>query len=73
MTEQCKIDVKTKSPGLMKNNRSTSDPNQKFKYGTQPPHTERKKFTHYLWGFLMLFLAVTPGFYAEKSVKDALH
>jgi hypothetical protein len=29
-------------------------------------HTERKKFTHYLWEFLMLFLAVTLGFLTEN-------
>ena len=29
-------------------------------------HTERKKFTHYLWEFLMLFLAVFCGFIAEN-------
>ena len=29
-------------------------------------HTERKKFTHYLWEFLMLFLAVFCGFMAEN-------
>jgi hypothetical protein len=29
-------------------------------------HTERKKFTHYLWEFLMLFLAVFCGFQAEN-------
>lgn len=29
-------------------------------------HTERKKFTHYLWEFLMLFLAVTLGFLVEN-------
>jgi hypothetical protein len=29
-------------------------------------HTERKKFTHYLWEFLMLFLAVTLGFFVEN-------
>ena len=28
--------------------------------------TERKKFTHYLWEFLMLFLAVFCGFLAEN-------
>src|SRR5437762_13984450 len=27
---------------------------------------ERKKFTHYLWEFLMLFLAVFCGFLAEN-------
>ena len=36
-------------------------------------HTERKKFTHYLWEFIMLFLAVFCGFLAEnireKSVE----
>jgi hypothetical protein len=29
-------------------------------------HAERKKFTHYLWEFLMLFLAVFCGFLAEN-------
>lgn len=29
-------------------------------------HTERKKWTHYLWEFLMLFLAVTLGFLVEN-------
>ena len=30
-------------------------------------HTERKKWTHYLWEFLMLFLAVFCGFIAENQ------
>ena len=30
-------------------------------------HTERKKFTHYLWKFSMLFLDVVGGFLAEKN------
>jgi hypothetical protein len=29
-------------------------------------HTERKKWSHYLWEFLMLFLAVYCGFLAEN-------
>jgi hypothetical protein len=29
-------------------------------------HTERKKWTHYFWEFLMLFLAVFAGFMAEN-------
>jgi len=29
-------------------------------------HTERKKWTHYLWEFLMLFLAVSAGFLVEN-------
>jgi hypothetical protein len=29
-------------------------------------HTERKKWTHYLWEFIMLFLAVFCGFLAEN-------
>ena len=32
----------------------------------QHSHTPRKKFTHYLWEFLMLFLAVFCGFLAEN-------
>src|SRR5438477_13169233 len=32
----------------------------------QHTHTERKKFTHYLWECLMLFLAVFCGFLAEN-------
>ena len=31
------------------------------------PHTPRKKWTHYLWEFLMLFLAVFCGFLAENQ------
>jgi hypothetical protein len=30
-------------------------------------HTARKKWTHYLWEFLMLFLAVTLGFFVENQ------
>ena len=30
------------------------------------PHTSRKKWTHYFWEFLMLFLAVFCGFLAEN-------
>ena len=30
-------------------------------------HTERKKWTHFLWEFLMLFLAVFAGFLAENQ------
>ena len=30
-------------------------------------HTERKKWIHYLWEFLMLFLAVTAGFFVENQ------
>ena len=30
-------------------------------------HTPRKKWTHYLWEFLMLFLAITLGFFVENS------
>src|SRR4030095_8060527 len=30
-------------------------------------HSERKKWTHYFWEFLMLFLAVTLGFFVENQ------
>ena len=30
-------------------------------------HGERKKWTHYFWEFLMLFLAVTLGFFVENQ------
>jgi hypothetical protein len=30
-------------------------------------HTARKKWHHYLWEFLMLFLAVTLGFFVENQ------
>src|SRR6187431_2250296 len=30
-------------------------------------HTERKKWTHYFWEFLMLFLAITLGFFVENQ------
>ncbi len=36
-------------------------------------HTTRKKWTHYFWEFLMLFLAVSLGFYAENTREVILH
>jgi hypothetical protein len=30
-------------------------------------HTERKKWTHYFWEFLMLFLAITLGFFVDNQ------
>ena len=30
-------------------------------------HRGKKKWTHYLWEFLMLFLAVTLGFFVENQ------
>jgi hypothetical protein len=36
------------------------------------PHTERKKWTHYLWEFLMLFLAVFAGFLAEYKLEHVI-
>jgi len=33
----------------------------------QHTHTPRKKWTHYLWEFLMLFFAVTLGFLVENQ------
>ena len=33
----------------------------------QHSHTQRKKWTHYLWEFLMLFLAIFAGFMAENQ------
>ena len=30
-------------------------------------NTERKKWTHYFWEFLMLFFAVTAGFFVENQ------
>jgi len=35
-------------------------------------HTERKKFTHYFWEFLMLFLAVFCGFLAEYQLEHII-
>ena len=35
-------------------------------------HTERKKWTHYLWEFLMLFLAVFCGFLAEYKLEHTI-
>ena len=34
---------------------------------TPDSHLERKKWTHYFWEFLMLFLAVTLGFFVENQ------
>jgi len=36
-------------------------------------HTERKRWTHYLWEFLMLFFAVSLGFYAENIREGMVH
>ncbi len=33
----------------------------------QHTHTPRKKWTHYFWEFLMLFFAVTLGFFVENQ------
>jgi len=30
-------------------------------------HASRKKWTHYFWDFLMLFLAITAGFFVENQ------
>ena len=35
-------------------------------------HTSRKKWTHYLWEFLMLFLAVFGGFLAEYQLEHKI-
>ena len=35
-------------------------------------HTERKKWTHYFWEFLMLFLAVFCGFLAEYKLEQTI-
>ena len=38
----------------------------------QHSHTARKKWTHYLWEFLMLFLAVFCGFLAEYTLEHKI-
>ena len=35
-------------------------------------HTPRKKWTHYLWEFIMLFLAVFCGFLAEYQLEQKI-
>src|ERR1044071_1378223 len=35
-------------------------------------HTEKKKWTHYFWEFLMLFLAVFCGFLAENFREHSI-
>ena len=35
-------------------------------------HTPRKKWTHYFWEFLMLFLAVFAGFLAEYQLEHKI-
>ena len=35
-------------------------------------HTSRKKWTHYFWEFLMLFLAVACGFFAEYQLEHKI-
>jgi len=38
----------------------------------QHSHTARKKWTHYFWEFLMLFLAVFCGFLAEYQLEHTI-
>jgi len=38
----------------------------------QHTHTARKKWTHYFWEFLMLFLAVLCGFFAEYQLEHTI-
>jgi len=38
----------------------------------QHTHTPRKKWTHYFWEFLMLFLAVFCGFLAEYKLEQTI-
>src|SRR5687768_5593694 len=38
----------------------------------QHTHTPRKKWTHYFWEFLMLFLAVFCGFFAEYQLEHKI-
>ena len=35
-------------------------------------HTARKKWTHYFWEFIMLFLAVACGFFAEYQLEHKI-
>ena len=35
-------------------------------------HTARKKWTHYFWEFMMLFLAVFCGFLAEYQLEHKI-
>ena len=35
-------------------------------------HTERKKWTHYFWKFLLLFLAVSCGFLVEYQLEHKI-
>ena len=42
-----------------------------WKY-TTTAHTARKKWTHYFWEFLMLFLAVFCGFLAENQLEHKI-
>src|SRR5687767_15345691 len=39
---------------------------------TPDSHRERKKWTHYFWEFLMLFLAVFCGFLAEYQLEHKI-
>jgi hypothetical protein len=39
----------------------------------QHHHVAGKKWTHYLWEFLMLFLAISLGFYSENLRESMIH
>jgi hypothetical protein len=56
-----------------------STPSETIPPQTQPPmevhhhaHTPRKKWNHYLWEFIMLFLAVFCGFLAEYQLEHTI-
>jgi hypothetical protein len=68
-TEQ-NIPADTPTPASLENQSPLPEPTP---LQTQPPmevhhhaHTARKKWNHYLWEFIMLFLAVFCGFLAEN-------
>ncbi len=46
--------------------------NKQFAWKYITSHTARKKWTHYFWEFLMLFLAVFCGFLAEYQLEHKI-
>jgi len=71
--EQNELPANTPQPPL-ENEHAGSPETPPLILQTEPPmevhahtHTPRKKWTHYFWEFLMLFLAVTLGFFVENQ------
>jgi len=77
--EQNELPANTAQPPLEDQHVGTSEIPPVIRQTKPPPmevhahtHTARKKWTHYFWEFLMLFLAVVCGFFAEYQLEHQI-